>query len=226
MSGDGAAGSGSSFRIALTFDAEHPDRPTMPGVTAAILDVLGSLAVPAAFFVQGRWAEADPSAARRIADDGHLVGNHSHHHARMTLLTRHGIDRDVRAAETAIRAATGVDPRPWFRCPFGAGAGSARLIDRLDGLGYRDVGWHVDGRDWSGVTARLLATRVVRGVERHGDGAVVLLHGWPAPTPRALPSLIAELRRQGGVFVRLDGLDALPGRRPSTAGAPGASGAG
>jgi peptidoglycan-N-acetylglucosamine deacetylase len=217
VSGDGAAGGGSSFRVALTFDAEHPDRPTEPGVTAAILDVLAGFAVPAAFFVQGRWAESEPSVARRIAEQGHLVGNHSHHHARMTLLSRGGIDRDVRAAERAIREATGVDPRPWFRCPFGAGAGSARVIDRLARLGYRDVGWHVDGRDWAGRAADSLAASVAGGVKRHRDGTVVLLHAWPTPTPLALPAVINDVRRQGGVFVRLDELDELPGRRASPA---------
>ena len=55
----------SRFRVALTFDAEHPDRPTEPGVTAAILDRLAELAVPATFFVQGRWVEAEPAVAKR-----------------------------------------------------------------------------------------------------------------------------------------------------------------
>jgi peptidoglycan-N-acetylglucosamine deacetylase len=201
------------MRVALTFDAEHPDRPTDPGVTAAILDVLEDLLAPATFFVQGRWAQAEPAIASRIARDGHLVGNHSHHHARLTMLTRAGIARDVRAAEEAIRGAAGVDPRPWFRCPFGAGANSERTARYLDGLGYVDVGWHVDGRDWAGGTPGALASRVVRGTRGYGDGAVVLLHGWPAVTARALPAIVRALREDGVGLVRIDALDRLPGRR-------------
>jgi len=100
------------FRVALTIDAEFPDRPTEPGVTARILDVFAEEGVTATVFIQGRWAEAEPDLARRIAAEGHLVANHSHHHARLTLMTAAGIVRDVLAAERAILAATGRNPRP------------------------------------------------------------------------------------------------------------------
>lgn len=207
--------SSAAFRVALTFDAEHPDRPTEPGATGRILDALAAAAVPATFFLQGRWAEAEPGLATRIVQEGHLLGNHSHHHARMTMLTAAGIRRDVRAAETAIRTATGADPRPWFRCPFGAGAATGRVVDALAALGYVDVGWHVDGRDWAGGSGARVEGRVVRGAIRHGDGAVVLLHGWPAPTPAALPGIVHRLRNAGATFVGLDELDVVPGRRSS-----------
>ncbi len=204
-------------RVALTFDAEHPDRPTEAGATAGILDALGAAGARATFFVQGRWAEAEPCLAGRIAHDGHLVGNHSHHHARMTILTGAGIARDARAAEHAIRQATGVDPRPWFRCPFGAGAMTARVADRLAGLGYLDVGWHVDARDWAGGSPRRLEARVVRETLAFGDGAVVLLHGWPAVTPAALPGILTRLTDAGVRFVGVDELDVVPGRRSAAA---------
>jgi peptidoglycan-N-acetylglucosamine deacetylase len=213
VSGEG----GDRFRVALTIDAEFPDRPTEPGVTARILDVVGETGVTATVFIQGRWAEAEPAIARRIAAEGHLVANHSHHHARMTLLTRAGIVRDVRAAERVITRITGRDPRPWFRCPFGAGARTLRVVDGLAAIGYMDVGWHVDGSDWAGGSAESLEDRVVRETLAYGDGAVILLHGWPRQTPVALPGIIRRLRDRGAVLVGLDGLDELPGRRSARA---------
>ena len=87
-----------------------------------MLDALDTERVPASFFVQGRWAEAYPELARSIGERGHLIGNHSFYHARMPLLSATGLSSDVRAAERAIIATTGIDPRPWFRCPFGAGS--------------------------------------------------------------------------------------------------------
>jgi peptidoglycan/xylan/chitin deacetylase (PgdA/CDA1 family) len=200
-------------RVALTFDVEFPDRPTGPGATIAILDALASAGIRATMFIQGRWAEAEPVVARRIAADGHVVGNHSHHHARMTILTGAGITRDVRAADAAITAATGVSPQPWFRCPFGAGARTPRVVRRLADAGYVDVGWHVDPADWAGVSAPVLRRRVVDGVVAQGDGAVVLLHGWPDATPAALPGIIADLRAVGRAFATIDELDDVPGRR-------------
>jgi peptidoglycan/xylan/chitin deacetylase (PgdA/CDA1 family) len=203
----------SPFRVALTIDAEFADRPTDAGTTARLLDVLAEDEVPAAVFVQGRWASGEPALARRIADEGHLVGNHSHHHARMTLLTGAGMVRDVLEAEQAILDATGASPRPWFRCPFGAGARSPRVIRRLAAAGYRDVAWHVDSLDWAGGSVRRLEGRIVRGTLAHGDGAVVLVHGWPAATPDAVRSSVRRLRDAGATFVRLDGLDSIPGLR-------------
>lgn len=206
------------FRVALTFDTEHPDRPTLPGVTGRILDALAAGGVVATFFVQGRWAQAEPAVARRIADDGHLVGSHSHHHARLTILTGAGIARDTRAAEAAIVATTGADPKPWYRCPFGAGAGSARVADRLASLGYLDVGWHVDATDWAGPPVATLRPRVVRGTLAHGDGAVVLLHGWPVSTAETLPGIVDDLHAAGATFVTVADLPLVPGRRSAAGG--------
>ena len=64
---------GGPFRVALTFDAEHPDRPNRPGITEGLLDVLAAREVPTTWFLQGRWVEAEPELARRVAADGHLL---------------------------------------------------------------------------------------------------------------------------------------------------------
>ena len=97
--GPGAREPGDRFRVALTFDAEHPDRPSAQGVAERLLEELDRLEVPATFFVQGRWAEAYPTTARRIAEGGHLVGSHSHYHARMHLLSDAGLREDIADAE-------------------------------------------------------------------------------------------------------------------------------
>ncbi len=201
---------GVTFRVALTFDAEHADRPAPPGVAEGILDVLATDRVASTVFLQGRWVEAQPRLAARVARDGHLVGNHSHYHARMPMFHAGALAADVRAAEAAIRRVTGSDPRPWFRCPFGSGSSQALVVRRLAALGYRDVAWDVDSRDWANSQPRRVVERVVRGVCDRGDGAVVLLHAWPTTTLAALPAIVARLRREGAAFVRLDALDRLP----------------
>lgn len=196
-----------TVRIALTFDAEHPDRRHRPGGTEQVLGMLAANGVTAAFFVQGRWAEAYPGIARSIAEGGHLVGNHSHYHARMSLLSPAGIAADVRAAERAIRRTTGRDPRPWFRCPFGDGTNDPGVLGALERLGYRETRWDVDGVDWrSAATGRGVASAAADAALAHGDGAVILLHPWTTATGIALPSLIERVRAGGGEFVRLDAL--------------------
>jgi len=80
--------------VAFTFDAEHPDRPARPGNDERLLDALAGAGITATFFVQGRWAEAFPTIARRIADDGHLVGSHTFYHARLPLFSDDGLATD------------------------------------------------------------------------------------------------------------------------------------
>jgi peptidoglycan/xylan/chitin deacetylase (PgdA/CDA1 family) len=199
-------------RVALTFDAEHPDRPSSSlGNAERILDLLGQASVRATFFVQSRWAEANPSIARRIADDGHLVGNHSAFHARMTLFSDDGLRADVREAGATIVRITGADPSPWFRCPFGDGRDDPRVLRILAELGYRNVHWHVEALDWEPQrSAGEVALETVKGSLAYGDGAVVLLHTWPDSTARGLDRAIGDLARSGASFVTVDELAALP----------------
>jgi peptidoglycan/xylan/chitin deacetylase (PgdA/CDA1 family) len=199
-----------AFRVALTFDVEHPDRPNRPNVTESILDTLSRTGVRATTFIQGRWAEAYPELTRRIAADGHLVGNHSHYHVRMPLLTRAGMATDVTSATQAIVDACGVDPRPWFRCPFGVSDRGTRVSGVLARLGYRDVNWHVSSVDWEARSGAEVEKTVLDGVAAHGDGSIVLLHGWPPATADGLPSLIERLVERGASFVTVDQLTDVP----------------
>jgi len=204
-----------SFRVALTFDAEHPDRPHHAENSAWVLDELARLGVRATIFLQGRWVEAHPALARRVADEGHLVGNHSFYHARMPLLSPEGFEEDVREAERAIREVTGVDPRPWLRFPFGAGADVEAIVGRLPALGYRHIGWDVEVYEWEpGRTAAEVAQRGVDGAIARGDGAIVLLHSWPDPVAPALAELVGRLAEQGASFVGIDELDLSEGLTP------------
>jgi peptidoglycan/xylan/chitin deacetylase (PgdA/CDA1 family) len=204
-----------AVRVALTFDAEHPDRPHHDHHAAWVLDELRRLEVRATVFLQGRWVEAYPDLARRVATDGHLVGNHSFYHARMPLLSPAGFEEDVREAQRAIIEATGIDPRPWLRFPFGAGADVADIVKRLPALGYRHVGWDVEVYEWEPRrSAREVATAAIEGVIAHGDGAIVLLHTWPDPVAPAIEHIVARLRADGARFVGVDELDLGDGLAP------------
>jgi peptidoglycan/xylan/chitin deacetylase (PgdA/CDA1 family) len=176
-----------------------------------ILDTLSEADTPATFFVQGRWAESQPLAAKRIADQGHLIGHHSHYHARMPLLHDDGLKSDLLDAQSVIERTTGANPKPWFRCPFGAGSDDQRVLGVLDELGYRNVHWHVESEDWEPWrTGDAIASDTIRGVVDHGDGSVVLLHTWPGGTADGIGSIVTELRDAGATFVTIDELEDLP----------------
>ena len=201
----------SSWRVALTFDAEHPDRPSEGGTTERLLEMLAREGITATFFIQGRWAQAHPEVARSVAAGRHLVGNHSHYHARMPLLSDAGLAEDIADAGEAIEDATGVDPHPWFRCPFGAGAVDARVQAAVTAAGYRHVGWHVAAEDWEPARdGATIEADLVAGTLACGDGTVILLHAWPRSMLDAMPGTIARLRDAGARFVRIDELDEVP----------------
>ena len=117
----------------------------------------------------------------------------------MPLLSNAGLATDIRAAERAIVTATGVDPRPWFRCPFGAGtddprrpgaASSASAIARSAGTSTAPTG--ARARRGRGMARQIVADAVARG-----DGAIVLLHPWTTATGLGLAPLIDGLRDAG-----------------------------
>jgi peptidoglycan/xylan/chitin deacetylase (PgdA/CDA1 family) len=119
----------------------------------------------------------------------------------MDAFTDEWLRRDVREAEETIQAVAGIDPRPWFRCPFGSGMEDPRVLGLLEELGYVRVGWDVDPQDWEeGRTAEELSSRVLEGVAEL-EKAIVLMHGWPGATAEALPQLIDSLGEDGAEFV-------------------------
>jgi peptidoglycan-N-acetylglucosamine deacetylase len=200
------------LRVALTFDAEHPDRSWCPPDNATrILDALSERDVRATFFLQGRWALSQPDLAKRIAADGHLVGNHSHFHARMPMFRSDALVEDIAEAREAIIDVTGIDSMPWFRFPFGVGAEDQEVLATLAKTGYRDTRWDVALDDWEPWrTGPEIARDAVSGALEHGDGAIVLLHTWPGGTGEAVPHIVDGLASFGATFVRLDELEVEP----------------
>ncbi len=214
----------SAMRVALTIDAEQPSRPADGANPWRQLDALAAGRVRATFFVQGRWASACPDSARRIAREGHLLGNHTYHHVPLTLMTDDGIRHTVMRAEEVIVDCTGAPLRPWFRCPYGDGEDDVRVLGVLADVGYENVGWDVDPGDYRpGRRADDVVEAVLAGCDGVGGEARVLLHSWPDATAIALPRIIAALRAAGAELVRLDEL-AAPAARGRVARRPADSG--
>jgi len=213
------------MQVALTVDAEHPDnRNCSAGNPSRLVDLLHDRGAPASSFIQGRWALANPDLLTRIAGDGHLLGNHSHFHTRLPQLTAAGLRADVGDAAAAITAITGVDTRPWFRCPFGDGGRNRRVLRRLRALGYWSIGWDVEGADWlperDGDQVAATIIDRLRDRERAGQRAsVVLLHTWPDSTAAALSQVIDAARARSWPLVTVASVFGSPpdGHRCETA---------
>src|SRR5204862_8268577 len=103
-----AIGRGSrSGRVAyLTFD----DGPNV-GATERILETLAAHQVPAAFFMVGEHVRRFPAVARRVADLGHVVGNHTLRHPKLHFCGPARIREELERTHEIIRNVTGRVPR-------------------------------------------------------------------------------------------------------------------
>jgi peptidoglycan-N-acetylglucosamine deacetylase len=157
---------GASGEVALTFDdGPHPD------VTPGVLDLLDRRGARATFFCVGRKVAAHPDLVAEVHRRGHRVENHtlSHPHA-FGFYGPLAMEREIRAAQDAIAAATGRAPR-LFRAPVGI---RNPWLDRvLAGLGLRLVSWTRRGLDTVHADASRVAARLLRGL---AAGDILLLH--------------------------------------------------
>ena len=168
-------------------------------MTAAIVDRLRSLEVPATFFLVGSRVAANRRLVARLQAEGHEIGSHSWSHSRLAARPGQALAELARTS-FAIRRAAGTSPR-WFRPPYANSSPSLIAVARL--VGMRTVTWDVDPRDWERADAGLIAERVLLG---SFPGSVVLLHEGGKGTLAALPEIVLGLRRRGLALVTLSGL--------------------
>ena len=183
-------------RIALSFD----DGPR-PASTARVLAILREHDAHATFFMLGEQVQRHPEAAAAVAAAGHELGNHGWSHRSWKLLFPSQLQRELDDTADAIAHATGTTPHV-VRPPFGRFPESAVAI--VHGRGDDLVLWSVDSLDSAGADADTIARTVVDAA-RPGD--IVLLHDREWATVRALPQILAGLRRKGLQVVPVSQLD-------------------
>jgi peptidoglycan-N-acetylglucosamine deacetylase len=189
--------------VALTFD----DGPN-PVATPRILDVLRAEQVPATFFLLGRHVERWPELARRVADEGHGLGNHGYFHRKLHARSPAYVRLDLTLGDTAIGHATAGRRARYFRAPHGFRNPWVAATARS--LGQVTVGWTLGVWDSDLPGADVIARRSVEGCR---PGTILLLHdgdgydpdGDRTQTADALPAIIRELRAAGYRFVGLAG---------------------
>jgi peptidoglycan/xylan/chitin deacetylase (PgdA/CDA1 family) len=184
--------------VTLTFD-DGPD----PECTPRVLDILEREGVRGAFFLIGRRAAHAPGLARRIAQAGHDLGNHTWSHASLWRCGPAETERQIADGHAAIAQAAGTPPR-FFRPPWGKT--NLAMFGALRRLGTPCVFWTMQPEGRRPVEPGEQARRAVARVR---PGAIYDLHdadGVPGAGARLvehLPALIAGLRGRGYALVPL-----------------------
>jgi peptidoglycan-N-acetylglucosamine deacetylase len=183
--------------VALTFD----DGPN-PEMAPKLLKLFKDEKVKATFFVIGNNVVKQADLAKQMLAAGHEIGNHTMDHANLTQLkTEEDVRGNLVRAQTAIREATGVEPKV-FRAPFIAH--DDKTWRALGSLKLPSISARLDTRDWDGKSTVASITDAATLTADAGD--IVLMHEWSAKTLEALPEIVKRLKAKGLAFVTVSEL--------------------
>ncbi|MCD7948116.1 MAG: delta-lactam-biosynthetic de-N-acetylase [Oscillospiraceae bacterium] len=186
--------------IYLTFDAGYEN-----GYTSTILDVLKEKDVPAAFFVVGTYIEANPELVKRMADEGHIVANHTATHPDMSAISDlESFQLELTQTEELYRAATGKDMPKYYRPP--RGVFSTENLKMAHELGYKTIFWSLAYVDWYRDDQPTQEEAFSKLLPRVHPGAIVLLHSTSQTNAEILGQLIDQYRSMGYTFGTLEEL--------------------
>lgn len=179
--------------VAMTFD----DGPH-PSLTPRLLDMLAARNLRATFYLIGNRVVQYPDIARRIAAEGHEIGNHSWSHPFLDGYSDSAVMREIDRTTDAIYQVTGRPPVT-FRPPYGAFNRRQRLM--LHGArSLPTVLWSVDPQDWRRPGANVVADRILG---HSHSGSIILSHDIHRGTIDAMPRTLDGLTRRGLHFATM-----------------------
>ncbi|XRL85910.1 polysaccharide deacetylase family protein [Bacillus subtilis] len=155
-----------------------------------MLLILQKHQVKATFFLEGNWVRNNEKLAKKIAKDGHEIGNHSYNHPDMSKLTTGRISEQLDKTNEQIEQTIGVKPK-WFAPP--SGSFRKAVIDIAAEKQMGTVMWTVDTIDWQKPAPSVLQTRVLSKIH---NGAMILMHPTD-PTAESLEALITQIKDKG-----------------------------
>lgn len=184
--------------IALTFDDGPDDR-----FTPQILNVLKKHNVKATFFFLGTRIHKYPDIAKKVHEDGHVIGNHTYWHPELTKTGVNNMVWEIEKNEKEIQNVLQIKTK-LFRAPYGAL--NEDHVKKLGEMGYRGIGWSIDTEDWRNLSAKEIKQSIINGLH---PGAIVLMHSaghWTqnlSGTAEALDEVIPLLKKKGYMFVTI-----------------------
>ncbi len=143
----------------LTYDDGPSERNT-----PALLDLLAKHKTKATFFLIGNHVRKYPELTRRIAEEGHALGNHTDMHPALARKDEALVREELEHCQQTIVDATGMRPA-LFRPPYGSRRPAVLRIARE--MGLTPVLWNVTAKDWQPIGPARILANVNRGMQRN-----------------------------------------------------------
>lgn len=186
--------------IYLTFDCGYEN-----GNTPAILDALQKHQAPAAFFVVGNFLSDQPDLVKRMAAEGHIVGNHTWSHPDMSKIsTQEAFSEELNRVSALYQETTSQEMVKFYP----ASAGKIQHAEPADGKRSRLSDFFLES-----CLCRLVPGSAAdpRGAfkkltGRIHPGAIVLLHNTSSTNAEILDELLTKWEEMGYSFGSLDQL--------------------
>lgn len=181
----------------LTFDNGYEN-----GYTEKILDILKKEKVPAAFFVTGHYLDSAPELVERMAEEGHIIGNHSWSHPDLTRVSDEKLKKELEKVRYEAETLTGQKTMAYLRPP--RGIFSERTMALAKEAGYTHVFWSLAFVDWYTDQQKGAGYAYDNIMRQAHPGAIMLLHTVSKDNADALEQVLRDLKKQGYQFKSLD----------------------
>lgn len=186
--------------IYLTFDAGYEN-----GYTQNILDTLKKHNVKATFFLVGNYLETSPEIVKRMAEEGHIVGNHTYTHPDMSKITDvEAFKTEITKLEDKYKEITGLELQKFYRPP--QGKYSEENLKQANELGYKTIFWSLAYVDWYEKDQPTKEQAFKKLIPRIHPGAIVLLHSTSKTNSEILDELLTKWEEMGYTFKSLNEL--------------------
>jgi len=177
--------------IYLTFDAGYEN-----GNVERIADVLAEKKAHAAFFLLDNFVARNEELTRRLANDGHLMCNHTKNHPDMTrIIDRKAFENQLLSLEDRYRDVTGRELEKIYRAP--EGKFSLQNMEYLSDMGYKTVFWSFAYADWDNARQPDPEKALQKLKDGLHPGEILLLHPTSSTNAEILGRFIDHLYAEG-----------------------------
>ena len=156
----------------------------------------------AAFFINEKYMRDHSDVVSRMAEDGHVVGNHTSRHVSVMGMPLEALQKELKGVEDAYREATGRELPRYFRPP--QGRFNEVVLSGIQQLGYTTAFWSFRYEDWDTARQPSENSAYATIMEETHPGEVVLLHCQSETNVKLLEKLITAWKLLGYQFGSID----------------------